>query len=85
MATKSKPKSAAKMQATFNLPENLVDDMRAAALHFSGPPHWLSLASIAESAIRAELDRIVRELNKGKAIPRYKNRALRPGRPMKRS
>jgi uncharacterized protein YdeI (YjbR/CyaY-like superfamily) len=76
----SKASPPKKKQATFNLPEDLLDDMRDAALHFSGPPHFMSLASIAEEAIRRELDRVKRELNRGKRIPRYEDRTLRPGR-----
>lgn len=79
----TKPKLAGKVQATFNIPRDLLDEMRMAALHFSGPPYFMSLASIAETAIRSELDRLVRELNGGKPIPSYGDQSLRPGRPIK--
>jgi hypothetical protein len=79
---KAKDHPPKKRQVTFNLPVDLVEEMRSTAVHFAGPPHRLTLAAIAEEAIRRELDRLVRELNKGKAIPRYGDQPLRPGRPI---
>ncbi|MHB0972014.1 MAG: hypothetical protein ACYC7A_21750 [Thermoanaerobaculia bacterium] len=72
-----------KQQASFNLPVDLIEELRDAAVHFSGPPHRMTLASIAEEAFRRELDRLRRELNRGKAIPHYDFGSLRPGRPIR--
>lgn len=78
--TKREPR---KRQATFNLPVELIDDLRDAAVHFSGPPHSMTLASIAEEALRRELGRLQRSLNRGKPIPKHEQGTLRPGRPIK--
>ncbi|MHB0970203.1 MAG: hypothetical protein ACYC7A_08015 [Thermoanaerobaculia bacterium] len=72
-----------KQQASFNLPVDLIDELRDAAVHFSGPPHRMTLASIAEDALRRELERIRQELNRGRAIPKYQSGSLKPGRPIK--
>lgn len=71
-----------KRQVTFNLPVDVIQKMRAAAIHFSGPPHRLTLAAIAEDGIRRELQRITKIFNNGKPIPSYEEQALRPGRPI---
>jgi hypothetical protein len=42
----------------------------------------MTLASIVEEALRRELDRFRHELNRGRAIPKYKRGTLRPGRPI---
>ena len=76
------PVGRVKRQVTFNLPVDLVEEMRNAAIYFSGPPHRTSLASIAEQAIRRELDRMTKRLNGGDPIPQQEDVALRPGRPI---
>lgn len=75
---------AKKRQATFNLPSDLIEEMRAAAFHLSGPPHSLTLAKIAEDGIRRELARLQRKENDGQPFEPSEGRVLRRGRPLRR-
>ena len=79
-ATKE-PRRAARIRATFHLPESLFDAVRDAVVALSGPPHRLTLASFAENALRLELERLQKAENKGKAFPKRESE-LRGGRPI---
>jgi hypothetical protein len=50
-------------------------------VHLAGNPLRLTLAKLADVAIRAELDRLKREFNDGKDFPR-REEDLRGGRPI---
>lgn len=71
-----------KRPVTVTLPEDLIVELRNAAIHFAGPPLRLTLATIIEQAVRRELDRLRVEHNHSKKIPAHEGAALRPGRPL---
>lgn len=68
-------------RATFHLPVELIEGLRNAVVALSGPPHRLTLAKLAESALRRELARLERESNEGKPFPR-RSEGVRRGRPI---
>jgi hypothetical protein len=70
-----------KARATFHLPEALVEEMRDAVIHLSGPPVRLTMAALAGEAIKREVARLRKKHNGGKAFPK---RAAGPrgGRPV---
>lgn len=70
-----------KVRATFHIPEALFEEARDAAVHLSGPPLRLTLADLATRGLRAELERLKREHNEGKAFPRRQS-DLKGGRPI---
>ena len=72
-----------KVRATFHLPGQLFEEARDAVVHLSGPPLRLTLAGLAENALRRELARIRRAYNDGKEFPRRRT-AVRSGRPVGR-
>ncbi len=76
-----KPRKAAKVRATFHLPEDLFDEARNAVVFLAGPPARLTLAGLAETALRRELERLKKTHNGGKAFPR-REAELRGGRPV---
>ena len=73
--------AAPKVRATFHLPQDLLDETRDAVVHLSGPPVRLTLAALAEKALRKELARLKKAHNKGKDFPR-RNGDLKGGRPI---
>lgn len=70
-----------KVRATFHIPADLLSDLRDAVVALSGPPDRLTLASLAERALRVELERLQRERNKGRPFP-PRSGELRGGRPI---
>ena len=70
-----------KVRATFHLSHGLFEEARNAVVQLSGPPVRLTLAALAEKALRRELDRLKRAYNDGKEFPRRRGR-LRSGRPI---
>jgi len=70
-----------KVRATFHLPEELVSEARDAVVYLSGPPVRLTLAVLAETALRRELERLKKAHNGGKPFPRH-GAPLRGGRPI---
>lgn len=77
----SEKKKAGKVRATFHLSPELFEAARDAVVALSGPPHRLTLAELAENAIRRELERLQAEHNKGKVFPK-RVIPLRGGRPI---
>jgi hypothetical protein len=75
------PRKGAKIRATFHLPEDLFDEARDAVVHLAGPPERLTLAALAENALRRELERLKASHTKGKPFPRREGN-LRGGRPV---
>ena len=49
------PPAPKRVRATFHLPEALLDELRATVVALSGPPDRLTLARVAEDALRREL------------------------------
>lgn len=72
---------ATKVRATFHLPTDLLDEIKDVVVALSGPPLRLTLASFAEQALRAEIERLKREHNKGRSFPK-RDGELRGGRPI---
>ena len=74
-----------KVRATFNLPRDLLEEARDTVVALSGPPHRLTLAKLAEIALRTELDRLRGErVGRGRhqAFPARTER-VRSGRPIR--
>src|SRR4051794_33201884 len=77
-ARAEKPK---KVRATFHLPAELIEEVRDAVVFLSGPPNRLTLALLAENALRRELGRLKQVHNAGGNFPR-REEDLRGGRPI---
>ena len=75
------PRSPSKIRATVHLPHELFEAARDAVVQLSGPPVRLTLAALAEKALRRELARLKRTYNRGREFPRRSGR-LRSGRPI---
>lgn len=76
-----KGRHSPKVRATFHIPVDLLDQARDAVVHLSGPPLRLTLAALAERALRAELERLKQAHTAGLDFPRYGER-LKGGRPV---
>jgi len=74
----SRPK---KVRSTYHLPEDLVEELRNAALFLAGPPEFLTLSGLVESALRREVERLRKKHHKGKPFPQRPH-DLRGGRPV---
>lgn len=74
-------RSARKVRGTFSLTSELFDELRNAAFHLSGPPLRLTMASLAEMALRRELDRLKLLHNCGRDFP-ARTANLTAGRPL---
>lgn len=72
-------KATSKVKVPFNLPADLAESIRDAVFALSGPPHCLSLASLAENALRTELARLEATANAGRRFLARQG-PLRPGR-----
>jgi hypothetical protein len=70
----------AKVRATFQLPQDLLERARDAVVALASTEQ-LTLTELVEQGIEHELDRLQREHNRGKPFPR-RRRALRSGRPI---
>lgn len=70
------------MRATFHLPAELLDAARNAVVYLAGPPVRLTLAELAETALRRELDRLKKSHNSGKDFP-PRSGELKGGRPIR--
>jgi len=71
-----------KVRATFHIPGELLEECRDAVVHLSGPPVRLTLAQLAEEALRRELARLKKKYNGGEDFP-PRSGELRGGRPVK--
>jgi len=74
-------KSKGKVRATFHLPADLFDEVRDCVVHLQGDPAYLRLATFAESAIRAELEKMKRKYNDGKPFKKRRHELV-GGRPI---
>ena len=70
-----------KVRATFYLPADLMEELRNATVQLAGPPAFMNLAKLAESAFLNELARIKKEYHEGKDFPQ-RPQAVRTGRPI---
>lgn len=80
-ARSAPPTRTPKVRATFHLPADLVDECRNAVVWLAGPQERLTMARLAENALRSELDRLRRKHTKGKPFPE-RTEELRGGRPI---
>lgn len=78
---KSKASEAPKKRVSFHLTDALAERVRNTVYYLSGPPHRLTMASLAEAALSRELSRLEREANGGKSYPR-RGSELVGGRPV---
>ena len=73
-----------KVRATFHIPEDLLNEARNTVVALSGPPDRMTLAKLAENALRHELDRLREERQgnqRGSEFPQREH-DLRGGRPI---
>lgn len=77
-AVRVRPK---KLRVTFHLTEALYEELRDAVVALSGPPHRLTLAGLAEIALREKVETLKKTNNKGKPFPK-RTEELRGGRPI---
>ena len=76
------PRKPEKVRATFHISSDLLDGLRDAVVALSGPPLRLTLADLAETALRHELERLQKKHNGGEPFAR-RGGELRGGRPIK--
>ena len=70
-----------KVRATLYLSADLLDQARNAAVHLAGFPARLTLAKLADNALRAELKRLKDQFNSGQEFP-PRDADLQGGRPI---
>jgi hypothetical protein len=75
------PDPPPKVRATLYLPADVLNEMRNAAVHLAGYPARLTLARLAENALRAELQRLKDRYNAGADFPE-RGEDLKGGRPI---
>ena len=75
------PSPSPKVRATLYLSAAILDEARNAAVHLAGYPARLTLAKLAENALRHELDRLKERYNGGRDFP-DRSEDLRGGRPI---
>ncbi len=73
-----------KRKASFLIPEELYQEARDAVAFLGGPPLYLTLAQLAEDALRDKLDELKKQHNKGKSFPKFIGR-VKTGRPVSAS
>jgi hypothetical protein len=78
---KAKESEAPKRRVSFHLTDALAERVRNTVYYLSGPPHRLTMASLAEAALARELSRLEREANGGKPYAR-RGSELVGGRPV---
>lgn len=78
----AKAGGGSKVRATFHVSSNLLEEARNAVVYLAGPPTRLTLADLAESALKRELERLKKAHNSGKDFP-ARNGELKGGRPIR--
>lgn len=81
-AVSAKPRAGAKVRATFHVSAELLEEARNAVVYLAGPPTRLTLADLAEAALKRELERLKKAHNSGKEFP-ARNGELKGGRPIR--
>lgn len=79
---RTKPRARGKVRATFHISSELLEEARNAVVYLAGPPTRLTLAELAENALKRELERLSKAHNSGKTFP-ARNGELRGGRPIR--
>jgi hypothetical protein len=59
----------AKVRASFQLPRDVLEAVRDATAHLSGAPLRMTMTALAERALRAEVERLAEEHNRGRPFP----------------
>ena len=72
---------SAKVRATLYISADLLDEARNATVHLAGFPARLTLAKLADNALRAELQRLKMQYNQGQNFP-PRDADLQGGRPI---
>jgi hypothetical protein len=70
-----------KVRATLYVSAGVLNEARNAAVHLAGYPERLTLAKLAENALRSELARLKERYNHGQDFPE-RGEDLRGGRPI---
>jgi hypothetical protein len=70
-----------KVRATLYLSADVLDQARNAAVHLAGFPARMTLAKLADNALRAELQRLKAQYNNGQDFP-PRDADLQGGRPI---
>lgn len=70
-----------KRKASFLIPEELYQEARDAVAFLGGPPLYLTLAQLAEDALRDRLELLKAKYNQGREFPRFTGR-VKTGRPV---
>jgi hypothetical protein len=73
--------SSPKVRATLYLSADVLDEARNATVHLAGFPARLTLAKLADNALRAELARLKAQYNHGQDFP-PRDADLQGGRPI---
>lgn len=81
-AVSAKPREGGKVRATFHVSAELLEEARNAVVYLAGPPTRLTLADLAETALKKELERLKKAHNSGKEFP-ARNGELKGGRPIR--
>jgi hypothetical protein len=68
-------------RASFQIPQQLLAEIRDAVIALSGPPERLTMARFAEEAFRHELERLQTGHNDGRPFPSTDG-VVRVGRPV---
>jgi hypothetical protein len=72
---------AEKVRATLYVSADVLDEARNAAVFLAGYPLRLTLTSLVDRALRAELERLRNEYQNGQAFP-LRTAELKGGRPI---
>ena len=78
---KQTEEKAERSKATFDLPPDLVAELRVASVMLPPEVVGTTLSALAERALRRELDALRAEFNKGKPFPTPAMARARRGRP----
>jgi hypothetical protein len=81
MNRKSESRDTPKVRATLYLSSDVIEQARNAAVHLAGFPARLTLAKLADRALRAELQRLKDQYNNGLDFP-PRDADLQGGRPI---
>lgn len=76
-----RPKREPKVRATLYLSADVLDEARNAAVYLAGYPARLTLTSLVENAVRAELQRLKDRYHGGTDFP-HRQADLQGGRPI---
>ena len=76
-----RPKTETKVRATLYLSAEVLDEARNAAVYLAGYPARLTLTSLIDNAVRAELQRLKDRYLDGKDFPN-RQAELKGGRPI---